>query len=471
MSWENFESGREAKNYNSELYKKFIIRYYQTLGYHFSKNSYFEGTLSDLVMEKKEEIIWIEAKNTKVSIFAHTDYLRKEIFLYLYNWLKLRPKKRFKFVIFASSFSKQKRTKMIFTTEASEKDILNWLGDQDDLDIDEKVLKKINSASKSEIVKFFKNTDIRISTLTGLIEKVKEKEEIIRKSVNSQHKRLLREIRNRKDPIHEKDDLLINFLKVDYPKVFYQAASKYKLKKTFFKKLKNEERVPEFVVPRFEAKEPVVRSFEKNLNPLRPCITGNVYSKETDRLNKQRKRELLYTSLRRYLWCKGLRRWRNQFYFAYDEPQNEKSVKKIDPIKINLKNRRAKQVTKPMLKEDGSINFFEHKSVLIRLEYLDENIGLFIWPSFLFTLDGINVIEGDYASRLHQKYLNPNWNRNPSRRNRLKFWGDFLTSDYFIREKDPWFVEFKINPLLTYTVDWISKTININQQRIDKIFL
>ncbi|MEJ2249273.1 MAG: hypothetical protein P8Y97_06380, partial [Candidatus Lokiarchaeota archaeon] len=182
------------------------------------------------------------------------------------------------------------------------------------------------SASKSEIVKFFKNTDIRISTLTGLIEKVKEKEEIIRKSVNSQHKRLLREIRNRKDPIHEKDDLLINFLKVDYPKVFYQAASKYKLKKTFFKKLKNEERVPEFVVPRFEAKEPVVRSFEKNLNPLRPCITGNVYSKETDRLNKQRKRELLYTSLRRYLWCKGLRRWRNQFYFAYDEPQNEKSV-------------------------------------------------------------------------------------------------------------------------------------------------
>ncbi|MEJ2249274.1 MAG: hypothetical protein P8Y97_06385 [Candidatus Lokiarchaeota archaeon] len=53
----------------------------------------------------------------------------------------------------------------------------------------------------------------------------------------------------------------------------------------------------------------------------------------------------------------------------------------------------------------------------------------------------------------------------------MKFWGDFLTSDYFIREKDPWFVEFKINPLLTYTVDWISKTININQQRIDKIFL
>ena len=416
MSWEDFESEREARNYNSELYKKYIIRYYQTQGYHLSKNSLYEGTLSDIVMEKGNEKLWIEAKNTKVSIFAKSEKLRSEIYDYFYYWSILRPERRFKFVIFANKFSRKNDTKKVLTAEAEKADILNWFKDQGDLNFKKKKLKRINSAKESEIIEFFKNTDVKVCSLFGLVDRVKNREDFIRKNLNSQHKKLLREIKHRRDPIREKDIVLFNFMELTYPKKFWQVKSQYKLKKTIIDKveLANNQRIPEFVIPRFEAPEPVVRSFEKNLNILRPNIIGPIYDRETDRLDIQRKRELLYTSLRRYLWCKGLRRWKNNFFFAYEENIKEKPKNSIEKIKINLPNRKVKTLSKPIYKPDGTLYYVEHKSIHIRLDEFDGKMGLFIWPEFIFTYDGINVITGNHSSNLHQKYLNPEWNRNSS---------------------------------------------------------
>jgi hypothetical protein len=472
MSWEDFESEREARNYNSELYKQYIIRYYQTQGYHLAKNSLNEGTLSDIIMKNKNENLWIEAKNTQTSLFAKSNNLRSEIFDYFYNWLILRPERRFKFVIFANKFSKKNDTKRILTREAEKGDILNWFNDQEEINLGEKKLNKINSASESEILDFFRNTDVKVCSFSGLVERVRDREDIFRKNLNSQHKRLLREIKNRRDPIREKDKVILNIMELEYPQIFWQVRSKFKLKKTIIDKVrsKENERFPEFVIPRFEAPEPVVRSFDKNLNIFRPHIVGPIYDRGTDRLDFQRKRELLYTSLRRYLWCKGLRRWESDFFFAYDEPIDEKPKDSVEPIKINLPNRKLQTVTKPIYKPDGTLYYVEHKSIFIRLDEFESKIGLFIWPRFVFTYNGINTITGDHSSNLHKKYLNPKWNRNPSWRLSLKFWSDFLTSDYFTREKDPWFDEFKIRPLMEYTVNWKSKTIGVNDTRIDKFF-
>ena len=472
MSWEDFESEREARNYNSELYKKYIIRYYQTQGYHLTKNSLNEGTLSDIIMDNKKENLWIEAKNTQVSIFAKSDNLRHEIFDYFYYWLILRPERRFRFVIFANKFNKKNQTKKVLTREAEKEEILNWFNNKEGLNFDEKKVEKLNSANESEILEFFRNTDVKVCSLLGLVERVRDREDIFRKNLNSQHKRLLREIKNRRDPTREKDNLILNFMELQYPQKFWQVKSKFKLKKTIIDKVRSEEkqRLPEFVVPRFEAPEPVVRSFEKNLNVLRPHISGPVYDHDTDRLDIQRKRELLYTSLRRYLWCKGLRRWESDFFFAYDEPIDDKPKGSVEPIKINLPNRKIKTVTKPIYRPDGTLYYVEHKSVFIRLNEYDGKMGLFIWPGFIFTRNGVNAITGDHSSNLHKKYLNPKWNRNPSWRLRLEFWSDFLTSDYFSRDKDPWFNEFIIKPLMEHTVNWSSKTIGVNDTRIDKFF-
>ena len=107
MSWEDFESEREARNFGSEMYKKLIIKYFQTQGYFLRKNSLFEGTLSDIVMEKEDKTIWIEAKNTKISIFAKTDYIKQELYEYFYYWIISKDKTPFDLIIFAISTYKK----------------------------------------------------------------------------------------------------------------------------------------------------------------------------------------------------------------------------------------------------------------------------------------------------------------------------------------------------------------------------
>lgn len=470
MSWEDFESEREARNFGAEMYKKMIIKYFQTQGYYLRKNSLFEGVLSDLIMEKKEEILWIEAKNTKVSIFAKTDPLRRELYEYFYYWLISKESKKFNLIIFTLDIARKTDTKEILTQEANDLKILNWFNDKKNLKLNNDILEKINFATNDEIIQFFKSISVRICSPFGLHQRVKKREQVIRRNINAYHKKLLREVKSRRAPIRERNDIIINFMELEYPKKFWQVKSKYRLKKTFFRKLnpKNDInlRLAEFVVPRFEHIIPVVRSFEKNLNSLRPYIIGQPYDRETRFLEQQRKRELIYTSLRRYLWCKGLRRDGSDFYFAYEEPIDINSKEKFKPIEIQG-TKKFKKVSIPRYKDDGTLNFVEHHSLKIRLEEYDDKIGISIWPSFLFTFGGVNRIRGDYASKLHHKYLKPEWNRNQNKRSLLKFWEHFLTSDRFVREKDSWFDNFKIKPLSIQTVPWSSKTVNKDQRRLD----
>lgn len=473
MSWEDFESEREARNFGAEMYKKLIIKYFQTQGYYLRKNSLFEGILSDIIMEKGNEIIWIEAKNTYVSIFAKSDPLRREIFQYFYYWLISKEEKKFNLVIFAINLTKKNETKNVLTNEAIDSAILNWYNEKSNLKLDDKILNKLNSAKNEDIIKFFKSISVKICSPFGLHQRVKKREKELRKSPSAYYKKLLKEVKNRKDPIKKKTNIIINFLELEYPNIFYEVTSKYRLKKTFYKKLNPKKdsdiRFPEFVVPRFESLIPVVRSFERNLNPLRPYIIGEIYERNIDDLSTQRRRELLYTSLRRYLWCKGLRRSNIDFYFAYEQPLEIEPEEKASPIEIKG-IQKAKIVTRPRYKENGTLNFVEHHSVNIRLEEYDGKFGLSIWPGFRFTSDGVNLITGDHASRIHRKYLKPEWNRNLNKRGLIKFWEHFLIQDNFIREKDSWFNTFKIKPLLIEEMGWSSETIKIDEQRID-IFL
>ena len=466
MSWEDFESEREAKNFGSEMYKKLVIKYFQTQGYYLRKNSLFEGTLSDIVMEKSRELLWIEVKNTTVSIFARSDPIMRELFEYFYYWLI--NKKKFTLVIFVLKIAKKTETKRVLTSEADSSAIKNWFRENIELKLNNKISKKINNASEEDIISFFKSVSIKVCSALGLQERVSKREQIIRKGVNAYHQKILRELKSRRAPINQKSEVIINFMDLVYPEYFWQVESKYRLKKTFFRKLSksvHQSRFPEFVVPRYESLIPVVRSFEKNLNSLRPFIIGAPYDRKTDFLNSQRKRELLYTSLRRYLWCKGLRRSGSDFFFAYENPIGENS-EMIAPIEIQG-TKKLKKVSIPRYKEDGTLNFVEHHSINIRLNEYDGNIGLFIWPGFLFTFNGIVRITGDFASRLHRKYLRPEWNRNLNKKSLLLFWEKFLTNDKFVREEDSWFKKFKIKPLERVLVSWTSETVNKDQSRIE----
>ena len=116
-------------------------------------------------------------------------------------------------------------------------EVLNWFNDQEELNLKKKKLKKFESANESEIIEFFKNTDVKVCSLFGLLERVKDREDIMRKNLNSQHKRLLREIKNRRDLIREKDNLILNFAELEYPQIFWQAQSNLNLKRQLLTRL------------------------------------------------------------------------------------------------------------------------------------------------------------------------------------------------------------------------------------------
>ena len=70
MSWIKIGRDREALHYKGEIYKKTVIRYFETKEYSLYSTSSLEGGLSDVIMTKQgSPTIHIEVKDTEISIF------------------------------------------------------------------------------------------------------------------------------------------------------------------------------------------------------------------------------------------------------------------------------------------------------------------------------------------------------------------------------------------------------------------
>ncbi len=470
MPWEELNRENIIKNFNSEMYKNLIIRYLQTRGYDLSKRFIQEDFNPDMILEKNNEIVWIDAKNTKVSIFAKGDKFNKELLDYFINWLKLKDKYHISLYIFAVNLAKKEESKEILTDSAIPSKILDWFKELKSHESNSSNIKLLNSISENNIIEFFKSISVIICSPYDLLLEIKKKESSLINATLDNYKKKLREIENRKLPIFEKDNIIINFLELEHPDYYWEVQSRFKSAMSIYKKLNpnNDEniRIPAFTIAQYKNEEPSLRSFEKNLDVLRPYVIGPIIKKEINVLSNNWKVELIKASLKRYLWCKGLRRDNDDYYFIYQKPFNRDLDNNISPIIIKALNN-EKIVATPRYIDDNRLNFIEHKSINIKLGCVENNLGLFIWPGFIFTYDGINTMEKEATRRIYRKYLNPNWNRNLNNRSLLKFWEFFLTNNEFQRKKDSWFENFKILKLQKLTIEWKSETVEKNAIRLD----
>lgn len=467
MSWYAFLKERESLNYGSDMYKSTVIRYLQTKGYHLESSSSQEGHLADLIMtQDNKPQLWVEIKATKVSIFEKK--FKDEILSYFYEWLILKPDKRFIFCIFAHSFAKSVKSKEIFTRKAKKEMILEWYTDKEGLLISVDKLRILEEATEDEISDFFGSIDVYEVAGYILDRITRKREEKLKKAPNYQSTALLRETISRRKPIRRSSEVILNFMKMKFPTMIWETESKYKLKKTICEKLneKGFERLPEFIIPRFEDQKPVIRTFDSNLDIFFPYTIGSPYQRPFRTLDHQRKVEFLYTHLRRWLWCKGLRRNRYDYYFPYENLDVEVGEKMNPPIKI-MGPKGEKLVTKPRFLNETTFNFVEHRALEIRIGFIDESFGIFLWPKFLFTEDGITRIEGDHASNISKKYINPEYTRNSNVRSEINFWEHFLLQKEFIRKPDEWFNDFYLLPLQKETIRWSSQTVHKNQLSLE----
>ena len=467
MSFNNFLGEREALTYGSEMYKSTVIRYFQLEDYSVKTSSSQEGHLPDLIMIKEgEPDLWIEVKRTKVSIFEKK--FKKEILDYFCYLLRRKSRHRVKFVIFTEGITRHNDTKDILTSEANLDKIKEWISDNENLNLSEDNVKLLSHCSDDEISIFFLNTDVNVCAGYDLELIVQDRRREAQWSPNYKSKKLLDETIRRRSPTKSQSEIITNFMKLNYPKYFFEIDSKYKLKKTIFEKLDTDERLPEFAIPRFEDEQAVIRSFESDLSVLSDFTLGSTWKRETNLLEHRRKIELLQVSLNRWLWCKGFRRLKNEYYIPYENLNRELLESENPPITIKGKEK-EKQVVKVMYK-DGTFNFVQHHGLRIRIEKMGDQLGLLIWPIFFFTSNGINQVDRDWNSRLHRRYRTSVYNYNPNKRSEIKFWEDFLQYGDFVREEDSWFAEIKLHPLKIFKVNWIPETIEKDQTTLEEWF-
>ena len=470
MSWDNFDI-REGAHYGGEMYKKEVIRYYQTLGYELRKTSTHEGSLEDLVFEKNgEKDLFVEAKSSGCSIFAKTDKLREEIFHNFINWLKLQTDDRFELHLFVQGISKHNETREVITRDALPNKILDWFNDREDLDFDASDRLILDNASDEEIFEFFKSISVKICSGYKLNNIILEREEILRRPPTSYAFKLLSEIRNRQLPHAKKTKVTINFLELQFPQVFYQIESKYKSLETIRSKLNpnNEFILHTVFFKPYDYDPPMLLSFDSNLESLERVTMGELVEIPISDLHPQIKRNMLYEHLRRYLFCKGLTRYKNRYYFAFEEPLSPEITEEVI-IEIPKEDGKPKTVSRALI-QNGKLNIVEHRCIEINLGEIDNKLGLVIWPRFLFSYNGIwDVIRDEHAKKLAAKYLTPVFNRNLNKRSEMNFWNFFLTNDSFKHPEESWFDNFHIKSMKTHNVRWTSKTVNIDQKRLDLI--
>jgi len=471
MSWFDSEE-REGNHFGGEMFKKEVIRYYQTMGYRLITSSSHEGTLSDVIMEKPgEPKIYIETKAGKESIFAQTTTLRKEIFKYFYEWLKLEESQKFNMHIVVGGLSKKQETKKIFTSDAIEDNIIKWFQNRDDLNLQTDIEELFRTTSQDLIIKFFRNTTVRIIPSFKLSQIVLEREKEIKRNPDRKAKRLLKEVKSRRRPNNKANEIWTNFLELEFPSRIFYAETRFKRKKTIFDQINNQTRLPEFYFAWRENDPCRIYSFDENLEILENSIQGSIQEDKIDCLNFEQQIQFLYTHLRRFLWCKGLRRFKYRFFFAYNPPLDKELIIPIEENQPNAIENQGpsglKVVSRPIYRSSGELYYVEHHAIKIKVGILDEKFGIYVWPRWLFSEDGVKIIEGDNASRISRKYLNPIYNRNLNKRSELNFWDSFLTNDDFSREKDLWFNNFRIKSLTRHKVSWISKTVEIDQYRLN----
>ncbi len=463
MSWNDFLRERESLQYGGEMYKKTVTRYLQTHGYSLKSSSTQEGHLADLIMEKKNSPdLWVETKDTTASIFEKK--FKKEILQYLINWLVLPENKRFQFAIFAENLRKKDETKLIISLFANKKESMKWVFDSYENNLEKEHVKILNEANNEDMFNFLKSIEVNLVNGYELDIIVSKREKDLKRAPSYKVNVLYDEVKARRLPLKSRSKLTINFLGLDFPNEYWEITSRFKRKGNLLNFFKNEGlRFPSFSFSAYESKNPIIRTFETDISVFEKCYKDEPIKRKTDELDENKIIWLLKDHFKSFMYCKGLKEFKNDYFFPY---RNLSVIKEEDNEPIFVSGPKGpKEVTTVRFK-DGVYNFVEHHGIHADIGKIDDDYGLFIWPKFIFTLDGQIRITGEAAKKISQKYLNPIYNRNSNKRSELNFWEFYLTNTKFYREPQEWMKVFKLISFIKEEFNWSSKSVPLGSHTL-----
>jgi len=414
---------RESLTVNSEEYQKQFLRYLHARQYYSVKaSSDVEGTFADVVLTRKMEKreYWLEIKATQVSL-RDKDFL-KQLAKYLAKYLSLQPDKRFKLILACYKIVDWDLFKSVFEyldDENIEKLVADLI-----LNAEPHDRATIENGQPKEVHSFFEEATVKEADLKSLeFTEAKVAPKAPAKPSITEAEYADAVLNNFGDvlPTQEKDTLYMNLFSIEFPAKLFAARSAYASESEMYADTSTN-------FPPHKLSNGKVFTFEKfdAENSLsRTIVPRTVETLDTDQfaeneVNLDVLKTIVNRWIRKVCESKNLqydRRTGTHYYHRKWSGSGIVIAKWKPKVRISVR-----ELTRPMKASDGRVNYWVHRGAKIAAREFAGRLYVQIRPRFLFSWDGITLMEGSDADIRDRKFRKSIYNRNPNQLYDVRFW-------------------------------------------------
>jgi hypothetical protein len=412
---------REALTVSSELYKKHIIGYLEKRGYFLKASSDVESTLADCILTRKGDNrdYWLEVKATTVSL-GDSSFL-SQLGKYLAQYLARTSKNRFKLIMACFRLINPAFSDKVFEEFESTaiEELVQKIAKASEPDIKSTII----NANKNEIKQFFEDAVIIEADLKYLQiaeEKIRPTPPFHPDLPEAEYAAKVLQEFGDVTPSRSPDKIYLNLFRLEMPSKIYIGHTSYETAQAIINESAGK------LFPLFHLENGKIFCFEDftDNNFLSEfIIQGSATTTDLRDFAGSDTNEYIITVMlnrwiRRKCKAKGLEfdpRTRAYYFHRKNEAR---------AVTIEWKPRSkhsTRELTKPMIRE-GKVNFWVHRAAeIFARKYWGEHY-LQIKPRFLFSSDGMTLLEGEKADRLDRKFRKSMYSRNLNRLYDVLFW-------------------------------------------------
>jgi hypothetical protein len=218
----------------------------------------------------------------------------------------------------------------------------------------------------------------------------------------------------------EKDNLFCNLFQIDLPQVLYTAKTDYASSADIFAK-------KPMTYPPHDLSNGEITCFQPfdSSNPLREFIKPNsmLSANFKEYVKDSNKEYIVKLIINRWIKrrCKNMGLEFHQNTKTYYYPR--KAIGEgLVAAKWKPKERYSTRELTRSMKSEGKINYWVHRGAVISSTILGSEFYVQIRPRFLFSENGINIMEGLEADKKDRKFRKSKYNRNPNQLYDVRFW-------------------------------------------------
>ena len=415
---------RESLTVTTEEYKKRFLRYLAAREYYSVKaSSDVEGTFPDtlLVLTRKNETreYWLEVKAAAISL-GDSDFL-KQLAKYLAEYLSRTPDNRFKMIFGFYRLIDSPMIDKVFSefdplaiTELCNK--LISLSEPTKATI-------IKNASFEDVKKFFEDTTIKEADIKSLeFAEAKLAPTPPAKPTLAEAEYSTNVVTNygNVSPLMKKDNLYFNLFQLEVPPLIFTARTDYTSSADIFAK-------KPMTYPPHDLSNGEITCFEPfdSANPFREFIKPESTHSTNfkDFVVDPTKEYIVKLIINRWIKrrCRSIGLEFHQTTKTYYYPRKATGEGLVE-AKWKPKERYSTRELTRSMKSEGKVNYWVHRGAVISTAILGGEFYVQIRPRFLFSEDGINIMEGLEADKKDRKFRKSKYNRNPNQLYDVRFW-------------------------------------------------